>query len=184
MYQGGVRGLVFNQASTCTSTGENSSNFSLISPSTFLTSFLTAASHNPPKRGACSVTNFRLIFFEAQNSDMEVQLSFSPSSLISLSAPTKFVPWSFHMVLGIPRRQINRLTVAINAELVRSNSTSRWTALVVKQTNTATYAFVSIRACRQVLSWPLRALRISLRSNSDLISNDLLEAGQIPVEWV
>ena len=100
-------------------------------------------SHRPPKCGACSGVNFQLMFCEVQKSSTISELSFRNNSRISCSAPTKLEPWSLHMVFGIPLCPRNRRRAAMNAVVVSSETSSRCTALVAKQTNTATYAFLS-----------------------------------------
>ena len=47
----------------------------------------------------------------------------------------KFVPWSLRIRLGLPRRAVKRLSAAINASVVRSETGSRWTALTESNTN-------------------------------------------------
>ena len=60
----------------------------------------------------------------------------SPSSF---AAPTNLMPWLLHITDGFPLLAINWQRVAINEAVVRSDTSSKSTALAVKQTKTATY---------------------------------------------
>ena len=53
-------------------------------------------------------------------------------SFLSLAAPTKFDPLSENSSCGSPRREINRLRAAMKASVVRSETASRWSALLEK----------------------------------------------------
>ena len=99
-----------------------------------------AASHNPPKWGAllgikCQSMPWlelkshttALIFWERRN---------SYSSFNEWLAPTKLVPWSLHIDVGLPLLAMNRLRQARNASVVRSETTSKCTALTDIETNT------------------------------------------------
>ena len=128
------------------STMENSSNFTLAFPNTFFRwdlRSLTAASHSRPKCGVRSGINFHYTCWDVQNPALaRVDLSSCQSStFISLSAQTKFVPWSLQ-IDGIPHRPINLRKVATKVDVVKSDTRSRCTAFVARHTNTATYSFV------------------------------------------
>ena len=65
--------------------------------------------------------------------------SLLPGSQITLSsrtAPTKLVPLSLHMSVGLSQREINHLRAAIKASEVRLETSSRWTALTERKTKT------------------------------------------------
>ena len=144
----GVNGLELRQASICVSTVVISSKVNFVTPTTFFRCFLklfTAASHKPPKCGACLGVNFHLMLKVVQKSEGSFCESFclkndfnSPSSL---AAPTKLVPWSIHITDGFPLLAINRRRVAMNEAVVKSDTYSKCTALVAKHTKTATYDF-------------------------------------------
>ena len=111
---------------------------------------LTADSHSPPKCGARSGMNLHSILLDVQNSEITIwELLFLRSlnkscSTSSRSAPMKLVPWSLHMSEGRPLRLMKRRKVAIKASVVRSDTSSRCTALTVKDTNRQTYALTMI----------------------------------------
>ena len=102
---------------------------------------LTADSHSPPKCGAHSGINLHSILLDVQNSEIAIwELLFLRNlnrSCSSRSAPMKLVPWSLHMSEGRPLRLMKHHKVAIKASVVRSDTSSRCTALTVKDT---TYA--------------------------------------------
>ena len=74
--------------------------------------------------------------------------------MISLAAPIKVEPLSLQIRLGFPLLAINLLRQAMNASVVRSDTTSRWTALTVKETKTQIYNFtmVGFRVCPSLVS--------------------------------
>lgn len=61
------------------------------------------------------------------------------SLVISLCAPTKFLPLSLWISVGHPLRLENRLNAARKAAVVKSMIISRCTVFVEKQTNNARY---------------------------------------------
>ncbi len=90
--------------------------------------------------GECCGMNFHSIPCVEQNSDT-TNFVFCwrrnlKRFLISRSAPTKLEPLSFQMSVGFPRRAMKRRNAARKASVVRSKTTSRWTALTVRETNT------------------------------------------------
>ena len=143
-----VSGLEFKHASIYIRTVVSSSNVSLTSPTIFLKFFmlLTAASHKPPKCGACSGVNLHCTCMPhvVQKSPIcsSEFLTNSTNSWISLAAPMKFMPWSLHMMDGFPRRAMKRQNVAINVVVVSSVTGSTCTAFTDRETNKATYALV------------------------------------------
>ena len=138
-----TRGRLLRHASTWVSTVVNSSNVSFTLATIrfrWVFKLFTAASQRPPKCGACSGMNFHCMPWVEQNSEMVVCALWvsrnSTNSRISLAAPTKLVPWSFHIRLGLPRLAIKRLKQAIKASLVRSDTNSKCTALTERDTKT------------------------------------------------
>ena len=88
-----------------------------------------------------STTTFLRLFWVVQYSTIvlcQFQVhSLSYSSLISLAAPSKSVPWSLQTMDGFPHRVIKCCcSRARKAAVVRSETTSKWTALVAKRTST------------------------------------------------
>ena len=63
-------------------------------------------------------------------------------SFNSRVAPTKLVPWSLKIKLGLPRRAVNHLRAAMKASVVRSETGSKWTALTERETNKQIYAYM------------------------------------------
>ena len=62
----------------------------------------------------------------------------SANSFNSVLAPTKFLPWSLHIIIGLPRLEMNLRRHAIKASEVKSETTSEWTAFTDIETNTST----------------------------------------------
>ncbi len=102
----------------------------------------TAASHKPPKWGERSGMNFQTIHLDEQNSETRPWTCCwsrkSENSFNSRLAPTKLVPWSLQIIDGWPLREVKRLRAAMNDFAVRSEINSKWTALIVMDTNTPT----------------------------------------------
>uniref|UniRef100_A0A8D7ZXE7 (northern house mosquito) hypothetical protein n=1 Tax=Culex pipiens TaxID=7175 RepID=A0A8D7ZXE7_CULPI len=103
---------------------------------------LTAASQSPPKWGAPGGIKCQFIPSWEHSCWMcswcFACLRLCRRSLRSFFAPTKFVPLSEYMSAGFPRRATNRRSAWRNLAVDRSETSSKWTALVPKQTNTAT----------------------------------------------
>uniref|UniRef100_A0A8D8E502 (northern house mosquito) hypothetical protein n=1 Tax=Culex pipiens TaxID=7175 RepID=A0A8D8E502_CULPI len=77
-----------------------------------------------------------------------VSRSSSYSSRRWLLAPWKLRPLSEWISDGRPRRETKRRRAARNAAVVKSPTSSRWTAFVLKHTKTAMYAFcAAARRC-------------------------------------
>ena len=100
----------------------------------------TNRSQEPPWCSELDGFNFPLIPFWTKTAGASLfQLSMQAKS--SFWAPTKFVPLSDMMVVGVPRRAIN-LSTPITQELVSSEgTTSMCTALVVRQVNKKPHLF-------------------------------------------
>ena len=62
----------------------------------------------------------------------------------SFTAPTKLVALSLHIADGLPHLAANHHGMAINAAVVKFDTNSRCTALVVNETNTQAYALVMV----------------------------------------
>ncbi len=61
----------------------------------------------------------------------------------SFFAPRKFVPLSVWISVGSPLREMKRLSEARNASVVSTDTISKCTAFVARQTNRARYAFTN-----------------------------------------
>ena len=84
----------------------------------------------------------------------------------SFSAPTKFVPLSDQIVLGVPRRAMNR-SMPMTQELVsRDGTNSRCTALVVRQVKRNRHLFSrwTLRASEEIPRVPVSAGLSPLRT--------------------
>ena len=99
-----------------------------------------------------------------------MMLSFSSSArnLYSLwssfLAPTKLGPLSQMRVLGQFLLEVNLLRQAMKAWVVRSDVTSRWTALVAKQTNIQINAsiFTGLLVCPcRIVKGPAKSMPVS-----------------------
>ena len=145
-----VIGWLLRQASICVITVTVFLNVSL----TFLDTRwrcvlndLTADSHNPPKCGVCGGINFHCMHCVEQNSEMVCFVLLSSRKLAnsanSLLAPTKFLPWSLHKTTGLPRLETNLRRHAMKASVVRSETSSRWTAFTDNETKMQTYALTT-----------------------------------------
>ena len=120
------------------------------SPFSFLSSLLDVINKRkdeirqkmPPKWGERSGMNFQTIRLDEQNLETRPWTRCwsrkSENSFNSRSAPTKLVPWSLQIIDGWPLREVKRLRAAMNDSAVRSEINSKWTALIVMDTNTLT----------------------------------------------
>uniref|UniRef100_A0A8D8G481 (northern house mosquito) hypothetical protein n=1 Tax=Culex pipiens TaxID=7175 RepID=A0A8D8G481_CULPI len=136
------KGREFKHASICVKTVERSSYVSAVFPSTTRRCFFilfTAASQIPPMWGADGVMNVHFTL-RSDRYWLTARLNSGDCrcSRMCRSAPTKLVPWSDQISLLIPRRANMRLRAAKNALVDRSETASRCTALVARQTKTAT----------------------------------------------
>ena len=115
----------------------------------------TAASHKPPKCGEFGGLKRHCICRSAKKfctlSLWSSDCNRVRSSCSSRLAPTKLVPLSARMVAQCPRREMNRRRAARKASVVRSLTSSMWTAFVAKQTNMAAYILI-LRRLRSLLS--------------------------------
>ena len=135
-------GLLFRHASTWVRTVEYSSKVSFtLAVTRFRWYFMlfTADSQSTPKRGAFSGMNFHSMCYIVQNSEMWSCTCWwfrnCSNSLRSFFAPTKLVPWSLQITLGFPRLAMNLLKAATKASDVKSETSSRCTALTNNETN-------------------------------------------------
>ena len=65
----------------------------------------------------------------------------SRNAIISFRAPMKLVALSLYIHAGFPRRAMNRFKADTQDGVDREDTSSMWTALVVKHTSNAMYAF-------------------------------------------
>ena len=102
---------------------------------------LTIRSQTPPWWGALGGFNFHWIRYLTSVSDKVCWFQVDTFCTNSFSLATKFVPLSDHKTDGTPRRAAN-LSIPITQLLVSlDGTTSKWTALVVKQVNRNPHRF-------------------------------------------
>ena len=134
------RPLEFRIASTSVRMVTSSWNLRGWGATSFLSSVFmdwTPASQSPPKCGVrggmrCQVIDACEQKWESW--DREIAIS-RWSCCISCLAPKKLLPLSEWMWAGVPRLAQNRRRAAKNSSVLRSTQSSKWIALVEKQTN-------------------------------------------------
>ena len=107
-------------------------------------------SYCPPHHGALKRLNFQIIFSLLKKSR-------NVSSLLMLfnhfNPALKVFALSEYIMFGFPLLEINFLKLLINAVLVRFDTSSRCTALLVIQKNNKTYALRSFFTFRFIIQW-------------------------------
>ncbi len=132
----GTRGLLLRQHSTWHSTVVNSSKVSCCSPTTLLRwnlALFTAASQSPPK--------WRAFFRREMPFDSLSSLLWQEGINIFQHVVGPHKVWPVWKWVRHPLQATNLLRAARKASLVKSDTSSMWTALVEKHTNRHAYAF-------------------------------------------